>query len=97
MELHHLTGPLKIRGQALPPGSNRGYDIFLFDDLPPPFGTAEMEIRNLKFLFLYFPFLYFLLILNCQLSIIFWRCSLDLFGIKAKKVCGVWGKAPKSQ
>jgi len=40
------------------------------DDSCHRINSAVMKIRNLKFLFLYFPFLYFLLILNCQLSII---------------------------
>ncbi len=63
MGSHHLNSPLKIRGTSAAARQHRGYDIFLFDDLPPPSRTTGMEIRNPKFVtchsFFTSPFLLF--------------------------------------
>jgi hypothetical protein len=49
--------------------------------------TNKTKIRNLKFLFLYFPFLYFLLILNSQFSIIFPTSSPHRGTRSAQRAC----------
>jgi hypothetical protein len=37
-----------LKGTSAAARQHRGYDISLFDDLPPPSGTAGMEIPNSK-------------------------------------------------
>ncbi len=45
MGLHHLNSPLKIRGQALPPGS-AGVMIFLISNFPSSFLNSQLSIIN---------------------------------------------------